>query len=410
MAVCHMCFIGIKEDNGKMKRVGIITLYYNNDNYGGIAQAYALNKYIENLGYDSEVISYKRTPVHIPGVRERIKKEGLFSVICSKMEMLPEKLILKISTKYVVKKYGSDLDKKISQRKDAFKRSRELVRHSKVYTEDTIQNCIGAYDCYVSGSDQIWKPGVLQSPYVFEFLPDEYKRISYASSITVTDYPSQYGDYMKKNLAHYMWISVRENSAKTYLENLLHRSVDVVVDPTMLLDKNEWENITGERVIKEHYLFAYLLGEDHKQRKQITQYAKERNIKIVTLPHVEGKVRAADIEFGDRQLYDIDLSAFLSLIKYADCVCTDSFHAVVFSNIFETDFFVFERVILSKKANMNSRLDTLLDMLGEKNKMIYKNKAITNANLQPTDFIDAKEKLREKVDQSKLLLNKALLD
>lgn len=393
-----------------MKKIGIITLYYNNDNYGGIAQAYALNKYIENLGYDSEVISYKRTPVHIPGVRERIKKEGLFSVICSKMEMLPEKLILKISTKYVVKKYGSDLEKKISQRKDAFKRSRELVRHSKVYTEDTIQNCIGAYDCYVSGSDQIWKPGVLQSPYVFEFLPDEYKRISYASSITVTDYPSQYGDYMKKNLAHYMWISVRENSAKTYLENLLHRSVDVVVDPTMLLDKNEWENITGERVIKEHYLFAYLLGEDHKQRKQITQYAKERNIKIVTLPHVEGKVRAADIGFGDRQLYDIDLSAFLSLIKYADCVCTDSFHAVVFSNIFETDFFVFERVILSKKANMNSRLDTLLDMLGEKNKMIYKNKAITNANLQPTDFIDAKERLREKVDQSKLLLNKALLD
>ena len=318
MAACHMCFIGIKEDNGKMKRVGIITLYYNNDNYGGIAQAYALNKYIENLGYDSEVISYKRTPVHIPGVRERIKKEGLFSVICSKMEMLPEKLILKISTKYVVKKYGSDLEKKINQRKDAFKRSRELVKHSKVYTEDTIQNCIGAYDCYVSGSDQIWKPGVLQSPYVFEFLPDEYKRISYASSITVTDYPSQYGDYMKKNLAHYMWISVRETSAQTYLENLLHRPVDVVVDPTMLLDKNEWENITSDRIIKEHYLFAYLLGEDHKQRKQITQYAKERKIKIVTLPHVEGKVRAADIGFGDYQLYDIDLPAFLSLIKYAD--------------------------------------------------------------------------------------------
>lgn len=394
----------------KMKRVGIITLYYNNDNYGGIAQAYALNKYIENLGYDSEVISYKRTPVLIPSVRERIKKEGLPSVICSKMEMLPEKLILKISTKYAVKRYGPDLEKKIRQRKDAFKRSRELAKHSKVYTEDTIQNCIGAYDCYVSGSDQIWKPGVLQAPYVFEFLPDKYKRISYASSITVTDYPLKYGDYMKKNLANYRWISVRETSAQTYLENLLHRPVDVVVDPTMLLDKNEWGNITSDRIIKEHYLFAYLLGEDRKQRKQITQYAKERKIKIVTLPHVEGKVRAADIGFGDYQLYDIDLPAFLSLIKYADFVCTDSFHAVVFSNIFETNFLVFERVILSKKANMNSRLDTLLDMLGEKNKMIYKNKAITNTNLQPTDFIDAKEKLRKKADQSKRLLNNALIN
>ena len=193
------------------------------------------------------------------------------------------------------------------------------------------------------------------------------------------------------------------------MENLLHRPVDVVVDPTMLLDKNEWGNITSDRIIKEHYLFAYLLGEDRKQRKQITQYAKERKIKIVTLPHVEGKVRAADIGFGDYQLYDIDLPAFLSLIKYADFVCTDSFHAVVFSNIFETNFLVFERVILSKKANMNSRLDTLLDMLGEKNKMIYKNKAITNTNLQPTDFINAKEKLRKKADQSKHLLNNALI-
>lgn len=404
-----MSFIGIRE-NGKTKRIGIITLYYNNDNYGGIAQAYALNKYIENLGYNSELISYKRTPLHIPKLRERIKKEGLLSVIRSKMEMLPEKLILKISTKYAVKRYSTDLKKKIGQRKNAFKRSRELVRHSKVYTEDTIHNCIGVYDCYVSGSDQIWKPGVLQAPYVFEFLPDGYKRISYASSITVTDYPLEYGDYMKKNLAKYMWISVRETSAKTYLENLLNRSVDLVVDPTMLLEKNEWEKIISARIIKEHYLFVYLLGEDRKQRKQISHYAKERNIKIVTLPHVEGKVRAADIGFGDCQLYDIDLSAFLSLIKYADYVFTDSFHGVVFSNIFETEFLAFERVILSKKANMNSRLDTLLDMLGEKNKIIYKNKAIESANLQPTNFNEVKERLRKKTDQSKLLLNNALVD
>ena len=250
----------------------------------------------------------------------------------------------------------------------------------------------------------------MQAPYVFEFLPDGYKRISYASSITVTDYPLEYGDYMKKNLAKYMWISVRETSAKTYLENLLNRSVDLVVDPTMLLEKNEWEKIISARIIKEHYLFVYLLGEDRKQRKQISHYAKERNIKIVTLPHVEGKVRAADIGFGDCQLYDIDLSAFLSLIKYADYVFTDSFHGVVFSNIFETEFLAFERVILSKKANMNSRLDTLLDMLGEKNKIIYKNKAIESANLQPTNFNEVKERLRKKTDQSKLLLNNALVD
>lgn len=58
--------------NKNMKKIGIITLYYNNDNYGGIAQSYALNRYIEKLGFDSELISYKRSPVHIPNLRERM--------------------------------------------------------------------------------------------------------------------------------------------------------------------------------------------------------------------------------------------------------------------------------------------------------------------------------------------------
>lgn len=393
-----------------MKKIGIITLYYNNDNYGGIAQAYALNKYIENLGYDSELISYKRSPVHIPSFEERVKNEGLISVIRSKMEMLPEKVRLKIATKYAAKRYGAELVSNLKQRKDAFQRSREFVKHSEVYTEETISNCIGMYDCYVSGSDQIWKPGVLQSPYVFEFLPGEYKRISYASSITVTDYPLQYGDYMKKCLAPYSWISVRETSAKEYLEKLLKRSVDVVVDPTFLLDEDEWSNVANERIIKEHYLFVYLLGEDFKQRKIITHYAKERKLKIVTLPHVEGKVRAADIGFGDYQLYDVDLSDFFSLIKYADCVCTDSFHAVVFSNIFETDFLAFERVVLSRKANMNSRMDTLLEMLGERSKFVYKNSTISASNRKPVDFSKAKEKLKGNVNRSSSLLREALSD
>ena len=393
-----------------MKKIGIITLYHNNDNYGGIAQAYALNKYIQNQGYDSELISYKRSGVHIPNLKERIKKEGVVSVVRSKLEMLPDKLYFKFTTKYATKKYGAELESKILLRKEAFLRSRELANHSEVYTENTIQECVGKYDLYISGSDQIWKPGVLQPPYVFEFLPEKYKRISYASSITVTEYPEEYGEYMKKYLSLYEWISVREKSAKSYLEALLQRTVDVVVDPTMLLDEEEWGKITKERIIKERYLFAYLLGADPDQRRRITAYANKHNLKIVTLPHVEGKLRSTDIGFGDYQMYDVDLSDFFSLIKYADLVCTDSFHAVVFSNIFETDFLAFDRIILSKKANMNSRMDTLLGMLGQSNKFIRKKTPITDNNLVPIDFVKAKEELRKNVERSKTLLNSALSD
>ena len=172
-----------------MKKIGIITLYYNNDNYGGIAQAYALNKYIQKLGMESELISYKRSPVKTLSIKERIKNEGFFSFFRTKFEMLPSKLKLKVATKYAVFRYQRFLQEQILLRKKAFARSREIIPHSKVLTENTIKECIGKYDIYISGSDQIWKPGVLQPPYVFEFLPREYKRISYASSITVTSFP-----------------------------------------------------------------------------------------------------------------------------------------------------------------------------------------------------------------------------
>lgn len=392
-----------------MTKVGIITLYYGNDNYGGIAQAYALNRYIQKLGYDSELISYKRSPSHIPGTREKIKKEGIGAFIKGKFEMLPEKIYVKITTKLAEKKYQDELKPYIEQRKEAFARSRELADHSDVvYTEDSISDCIGKYDVYVSGSDQIWKPGVLQSPYVFEFLPEGYKRFSYASSITVTELTDSYGAYMKKMLSNYSWISVREQSAKLYLEEITGRNVDVVVDPTLLLDEEDWNGITAQRVVQENYIFVYLLGENVKQRKIITKFAKKNNLKIVTLPHVEGKVRACDVGFGDIHLYDVDLPTFFSLIKYADYVCTDSFHAVVFSNVFETNFLAFERVILSKKANMNSRMDTLLKMLSEEEKFILKNNGIEDTNVRAIDFEKVKHTLKEHKTVSQNLLLEAL--
>lgn len=394
----------------KKKKAGIITLYYNNDNYGGIAQAYALNKYLEKIGWESELISYERTPVHRENLMQRIKKKGVANIFKDKIDHLPQKIYIKASNKYIKYVYKDKLQNKINLRKKAFARSRELIPHSQVYTEQTIDSCIGNYDIYISGSDQIWKPGVIQSPFVFKFLPKKYKRISYASSIAVTDYPEEYSSFLKKALSVYSWISVREQSSKIYLENLLRRNIDVVVDPTLLLDEMEWETITNKRMINEKYIFAYFLGEDPKQRKIVTNYAKNNNLKIVAFPHITGKIRAVDLHFGDYQLYDVDLSGFLSLIKYADLVWTDSFHAVVFSNIYETNFFVFERFTISKKTNMNSRIYTLLDMFNEKDQLIHPNKKNEHNYNDHVDFITRKEMIRTNIQKSKILLNKALLE
>lgn len=389
-----------------MKKAGIITLYYNNNNYGGIAQAYALCKFINNQGINAEMISYKRTPVHALGTKERIKRDGIYVVVKEKLENLPAKIARKIAYKTVSKRQVLFLQAEMQKRVNAFATSREMIPHSVVYDENNIVECTDKYDLFITGSDQVWKPGVLQAPYVFTFLPDDKKRISYASSITVTDLPEDYGSFMKSALSKYDWISVREESAENYLTELLGRKVDTVLDPTLLLDKSEWESITAERQVTDKYMFVYLLGENAYQRKQIARLSKKMGLKIVTLPHVEGKIRPCDIGFGDIQLYDVDLSKFFSLIKYADYVCTDSFHAVVFCNIFETDYWVFEREVLNRKHNMNSRLDTLLNLFEETDRFIPLK--VTVPELKKIDFNTAMKKLGTEQERSRNLLKTAL--
>ncbi len=389
-------------------KIGIITMYYGNNNYGGIAQAYALYKYLASEGYDAELISYKRSVQKTVRGAAELKKIGLKGYYKKHSDKFFKRVFSRCEQKLLRKKYDKIIGMEINKRKSAFERSREAIPYSKVYTEETIGECVDDYDVFISGSDQIWSPEAIQPPYVLTFLPPKKKRISYASSITVSSYSDDYCELMKNALSYYDWISVRENDGKVFLENLLHRKVDVTADPTLLLTEAQWNAVTAERQIKDKYLFAYFLGESKEQRKQVKKLAKDKGLKLVTVPHIKGKICSGDLNFADIDLYDIDLSKFLSLIKYSETVCTDSFHAVVFSNIFETDFYVFERQFLSGKTKMNSRLDTLLPLLGEENRRIDGNYSKMIGNSENIDFKNAKKGLTNYVEASKKMLKKAL--
>ena len=115
---------------------------------------------------DSELISYRRSPVRPIGTKEKIQKDGMCHVLLEKLECLPQKIYYRNENRKAQKRYGEKLADKLIMRKKAFANSREKIRHSEVVTEDTIEEKLGnKYDWYVSGSDQIWKPGVLQNPY-----------------------------------------------------------------------------------------------------------------------------------------------------------------------------------------------------------------------------------------------------
>lgn len=148
-----------------MKKVGIISLYYNSKNYGGLLQAYALDKYISELGYDSELISYKREnikPLYLPPQQtkmQKLVKMGIAEVVW--------RVYSKIVTRFFAKRYSECLNLRTEKVSEFREKS---IRHSKVYTEETISECKKEYDIFISGSDQIWKPGVVDDGYVFNFL------------------------------------------------------------------------------------------------------------------------------------------------------------------------------------------------------------------------------------------------
>lgn len=333
-------------------RVGIITLYNNNANYGGIAQAYALQKYIEKLGYDCKVINYRRTTKTIFGAPA--VKRTLLTKVRDKIVWLVENELTKRNERAFKKRY------------DAMRCFREKnIPHTKEYTDETIEECVDSFDVFISGSDQIWKPQVIREPFALGFVPNNKPKFSYASSISQVDLPEAYGEFMKKHLQSYCSISVREKEAQVYLQNLLGREVEWVTDPVLLLDREDWDSIASDRKYKEKYIFCYLLGDSVSARRDAKKYAKYRHLKLITMPYLKGRWRAVDQDFGDVQLFDAGIEDFLSLIKNADCVITDSFHAVVFSYIFQRDFFVFPRVDKGSNENMNSRISSLLGLIGE---------------------------------------------
>lgn len=324
-------------------KAAIITHYHNSNNYGGNLQAYALCRVLHNLGAEAEQLDFVKP---IPSKRKpnlkkavRLVKRGI-----AKIRNYPIAQNLKIRNRSI----------------QEFNRT-EIPHTSELYTADTISNCIDNYDVFITGSDQVWHPIAYCPAYGLEFVPSEKIKISYAASVACDDISDDYRRVLKKNLEDFLGISVREEQAVKLLKDLVAQPVVVSLDPTLLLSKEDWNSVCGNERVKVPYLFCYFLGDSKLQRNLAKEYAKQHHLKIVTLPYLMGNYRGCDKNFGDEKLYDVSPADFISLIKGAEAVFTDSFHATVFSVIYERPFVVFDRMIGS---SMGSRLRGFVESIG----------------------------------------------
>ena len=341
-----------------MSRIALITLV-DFDNYGNRLQNYALEKVLADMGNTvTSIVPYK-----------------------------PD--FVKWTIKKFIKADGDTLRNKYLKSR----RLKEFLEFDNQYVNtyainsnnfDSIQ--VENYDCFVSGSDQVWNPDWADYTYEKTFLRfcRKEKRVAYAASFGVDSIPEKWIDKYKTGLSEFQYLSVRENKAVEIVEELIGKTYERVLDPTMLLDKDEWDRIAivPPQCMNKNYILTYFLGgRSDAVNKDILEYARKYDCHVINL-----------LDLNDPN-YFVGPDKFVGLISKAKLVLTDSFHATVFSIIYERTFVVYNRKGIGSK--MGSRLSSLLDMCDLSGR---KRELVDETNLFSCDFENAKKKIeREKI-------------
>lgn len=327
------------------------------DNYGTKLQAYAVQEKFVRMGYEVEVINFDRKsdfrPVKL--YRRYLNKDFM----ASKWKKHKKNPSLKGNQVY---------EGNLKLRRNAINSFDAAHYHLTPLIKGygKLSSRAKKYSAVICGSDQIWLPTGINNPTVtLEFAPVTCRRIAFSPSFGIEQVPErlkkQYSYFLKK----FDFLSVREQQGGVIIENLIGKEVPVTLDPTLTVNLEVWDELRGEgrELVSGDYVFCYFLGNNEEHRKSVYRFAQENGWKIVTLPHFKGYI-PADEAYTDIRLYDVTPCDFIKLIYDAKVVCTDSFHATVFSILYHKDFFTFERFKKNSINSANSRIYSLLGQLG----------------------------------------------
>ena len=257
-----------------------------------------------------------------------------------------------------------------------------------------IMNNPPVYDGYVVGSDQTWNPYASYGPLAFllPFVDDNKKKGSYAPSVAVSKLTDEQQSRFVKYLSNFNCLSCREKEGSVLLERILNREVKTVLDPTFLLDRDRWLEMTNDEKSEKNngrYIFTYFLGEKKEHRVFVKELSRKTGLKIVSIP-------ASYLEMRDKEVEKewVGPSGFLQLINNAEIVCTDSFHGTALSIVFNKNFYSFCKTADSTETSENSRLYNVLNQFELSDRMINLQTEVPD-NLDDIDY-EAVNKILEK--------------
>lgn len=304
----------------------------NADNHGARLQCYALAKHLQKQGHDVRVIDYR--PNYMRGPRLWYWPGASLKAWAKLFLQIPNRM-------------------RAIRRHQCFdKFSKKYIPLTRIYNsiEELRENPPMA-DMYIAGSDQIWNttfPNGTDPGYYLDFGDESVRRESFAASFATPEIVSSAREFVKENLKRFDQITVREQSALKILKDLGYDGT-LQDDPVFLLSAEEWDEIgdgTGDR---EKYVLVYDFYLDDKIKKEALAIAKEEGCGIYA-------ICSKELSYADKNFVYSGPETFVSLIKNATCVVSNSFHGTVFAMIYHVPFKVVDR-----PDGLNVRMHDLLE-------------------------------------------------
>ena len=264
-------------------------------------------------------------------------------------------------------------------------------------TESKLNTLASEFDCFICGSDQIWNldcTGGAVEPFFLSFAGDK-RRIAYAPSLAHTSFrPENFDKEQVANLlSHFDYISVREEETVPLFQPLTKKPIEVVLDPTLLLNAEDYSEMASRRILEGDYIFMYLLRKCPELIESTVAMANTTGMKVVYISE-----KNLDIP-NSVNLFGVGPEEFVSLIAHANLILTNSFHATVFSVLFHRHF----RVFATDKSG--ARMRDLLGNIGLSDRCVD---VMCADDIAPCDWSDVDSRLDSLREHSWAYLRKAL--
>lgn len=338
-----------------------IITYTSAQNWGGQLQAYSLMEYMNQVGYDTDLINFRS----LDGRKFKPKKEIkdiLYSLMAVKANKLRIDRFNEFRTKYL------------------------KLKDPVLETDEDLSLLNEMYDVFITGSDQVWNCETkICYPFYLNFVNDSRRRVAYAPSFGGNSIPNQFSDEVRNLLAKYKHISVRESSGAAIVKQLINADVPVVVDPVFLHSASEWTEKLNIEKKEEKYVFVYTTersGAITEAVRKFHRYHPEYSIvSAFAIPGVKARI-----------VKDIGPVEFVDYVSNAGYVVANSFHAIAFSLIYQVPF---SAILHSTRS---ARVVDLLSELDLQNRIF---RSPNNHEFEMHLDIRYRDKLSEMIQDSK---------